>query len=212
MPQTTRFERTNVVGFLHEPIAAVRGGIALTHGAGGNSKASLLVKLAEACSERGWMVLRYDLAFRVKRAYGPPPRYSAGEDQAAIRSAVEELRSIVKGPTLAGGHSYGGRQTTIIAAKEPELCDGLVLLSYPLHPPQKKTELRTAHFPQLHVNSLFVQGSTDPFATIPEMEQALKLVPAQKKLVVLEGAGHDLNAKRFDVGTFVASAIDEFFR
>ena len=72
---------------------------------------------------------------------------------------------------------------------------GLLLLSYPLHPPRKPDQLRTQHFFNLQTPALFVQGTRDPFASIEEIEQALKLIPAKTKLLAVEGAGHDLGFK-----------------
>ena len=66
--------------------------------------------------------------------------------------------------------------------KAPEQA-GLLLLSYPLHPPRKPDQLRTQHFFNLHTPALFVQGTRDPFGSIAEIEQALKLIPAKTKLI-----------------------------
>ncbi len=99
---------------------------------------------------------------------------------------------------MLGGHSYGGRQATMLAAEEPEVADALLLLSYPLHPPEKPEQLRTAHFPQLQTPALFVHGTKDPFGTIEEMQAALKLIPAATQLMVAEKAGHALGARYLD--------------
>lgn len=109
------------------------------------------------------------------------------------------MRKRVTGPVILGGHSYGGRQATLLAAEEPGLADALLLLSYPLHPPNKPEQLRTAHFPALRTPALFVHGSKDPFGTIEEMRAALELIPAKKELLALSGLGHDLAQGRFDV-------------
>jgi predicted alpha/beta-hydrolase family hydrolase len=84
----------------------------------------------------------------------------------------------------------------MLAALEPELADDLLLLSYPLHPPRRPTELRTAHFPNLRTPSLFVHGSRDGFGTQEEMTAALKLIPARTRLLEVSGAGHELLTKR----------------
>ena len=76
-----------------------------------------------------------------------------------------------------GGHSYGGRQSTMLAAEDPTLVAGLLLLSYPLHPPKRPTQLRTAHFPQLQTPALFVSGSKDEFGTPAELTAALASYP-----------------------------------
>ena len=72
----------------------------------------------------------------------------------------------------------------MLAAEEPELVEGLMLLSYPLHPPGKPAQLRTSHFPQLRTPAMFVQGSNDPFGSIEEMQAALGLIVAAHTLTV----------------------------
>jgi uncharacterized protein len=84
----------------------------------------------------------------------------------------------------------------MLAAAEPGVAERLLLLSYPLHPPQRPEELRTAHFPNLRTPALFVSGARDGFGSIAEVEAALKLIPARTELVHVEGAGHELMAKR----------------
>jgi predicted alpha/beta-hydrolase family hydrolase len=84
----------------------------------------------------------------------------------------------------------------MLAADERSLADRLFLLSYPLHPPQRPTELRTGHFPRLQTPAFFVHGTKDGFGTIPEMEAALKVIPAQTELLPVTGTGHELMTKR----------------
>ncbi len=80
----------------------------------------------------------------------------------------------------------------MLAAEDPAAADGLLLLSYPLHPPRRVEQMRTAHFPKLAMPAVFVHGSRDPFGTLDEMRSALALIPAPTMLVAIEGAGHDL--------------------
>jgi predicted alpha/beta-hydrolase family hydrolase len=80
----------------------------------------------------------------------------------------------------------------MLCASEPELVDGLLLLSYPLHPPRKPEQLRVKHLPELRVPALFVHGTRDPFGSVEEMEAAIALIPAKTKLLTVDGAGHDL--------------------
>lgn len=202
------FEQGGVSGFMHQPEGDSRGGIALTHGAGGNCQARLLVVLAEAFCFCGWTVLRYDLPFRQARRNGPPSRYSAATDQAGIRDAVTKLRMVTNGRVIAAGHSYGGRQTTMLAAAEPNVCHAVIAFSYPLHPPDKPDQLRTAHFSQLKTPVLFVHGSADPFGTTAEMEAAISEIPAAKQLAIVEGAGHDLKAGKFDIERLVIGNLE----
>ncbi len=80
----------------------------------------------------------------------------------------------------------------MLAAEEPGLVDGLLLLSYPLHPPGKHEQLRTAHFPALQTPAVFVHGTKDPFGSPKELEDAVKLISGPVRVVPVEGAGHDL--------------------
>jgi hypothetical protein len=72
---------------------------------------------------------------------------------------VTAMRGLVSGRVILGGHSYGGRQASMLAAEDGAIADALLLLSYPLHPPEK---LRTEHFGRLHTPTLFVQGAKRP--------------------------------------------------
>jgi predicted alpha/beta-hydrolase family hydrolase len=114
-----------------------------------------------------------------------------------------------------GGHSYGGRQASMLCAEQPELVSGLLLLSYPLHPPRKPDQLRTQHLFNLRVPTLFVHGTRDPFGSLAEIESALKLIPAKTKLFPVEGAGHDLGfkgqAKREELPTKILAEFQAFF-
>lgn len=182
-----------VRGYLHEPSGGSDSALVLTHGAGGNCNAPLLVALAEELSRAGVTGLRCDLPFRQARPKGAPSG-SGEKDQEGLRRAVTLMKKRGAQQCFLGGQSYGGRQASMLAAKEPGLVEGLLLLSYPLHPPGKPTQLRTAHFPALKTRTLFVQGTKDPFGAIEELEAALKLIPAGKRLVVIEGAGHGVKA------------------
>lgn len=202
-----------VRGLLHRP--ATPGGdlLVLTHGAGSNREAPLLVGVARAFAARGVTVLRCDLPFRQARPTGPPPAGAAERDRAGLRRAVELARRLAPGRVFLGGHSYGGRQASLLAADERGLVEGLLLLAYPLHPPRRPDELRTAHFPRLATPTLFVHGERDPFGTLAEVEAALRLLSAPTALLAVEGAGHDLVARRrgrpatMDVGTEAATAL-----
>ncbi len=83
----------------------------------------------------------------------------------------------------------------MLCAEKPDLVAGLLLFSYPLHPPRKPAQLRVQHLPQLQVPALFVHGTRDPFGSIEEMESALKMIPARTELIKVDGAGHDLGFK-----------------
>jgi predicted alpha/beta-hydrolase family hydrolase len=181
--------------FVHRPEKPGTDGFMLTHGAGGNANAPLLVALADALSSAGFTVVRYNMPFRQERPFGPPHPSKAGHDREGLKNEVAEMRKLVSGRIFLGGHSYGGRQSSMLCAEQPGLVDGLLLLSYPLHPPGKPEQLRTQHLPDLKTPTLFVSGTIDPFGSVEELESARKLIPAKTKLLVVERVGHDLGFK-----------------
>ena len=183
----------------------------LTHGAGSNRNAPLLVAMADVFRQAGIEVLRYDLPFRQERPHGPPRPGDAARDREGLREEILKLRLKKPEQVWLGGHSYGGRQSSILAAEIPELADALLLLSYPLHPPRQPAALRTAHFPKLRTPALFVHGSRDPFASTDELKTAIALIPARVNLLEIEGAGHDLGRNRPDVAARIAGAFVEDF-
>lgn len=184
-----------LLGFLHHPANPNTHGIILTHGAGVNCQSSLLLAISEAFANAGFTVLRCDLPFRQIRRFGPPHPSQAARDREGLKRAVEAIRKKVSGKIFLGGHSYGGRQASMLCAEEPDFVDGLLLLSYPLHPPRKPEQLRTQHFPNLQTKSLFVQGTRDPVGLMNEITATLNLIPAATALLPREGAGHDLGFK-----------------
>ena len=203
-----RFEEGTVRGYLHRPDRRSGRAIALTHGAGSNCQAPLLTAVADEFSAAGFLVLRFDLPFRQARSSGPPRPGSAAHDREGIRAAAAALERIAGGSVFLGGHSYGGRQATMLAASDPAVAAGLLLLSYPLHPPRRPAELRTSHFPQLAVPALFAHGSRDPFGSPEEMRAALALIPAHTELLEIDGAGHDL--KRAGTAALLLKHFDAF--
>jgi uncharacterized protein len=198
----------DVKGELHIPEHADGRALVLTHGAGGNCRAPLLLHVAAACAARGLNVLRCDLPFRQRRVSGPPSPAGAAGDREGLRHAVQYLRRQVQGPLFLGGHSYGGRQASMLAAEEAEIATALLLFSYPLHPPGKPERLRTAHFPAIRLPAVFVHGTADPFGSIAELQAALSLIPTEPRLIPLEGAGHDLRRGRFDLASVLAALLD----
>ena len=207
MPSFEPFAEGGVRGFLHRPQSAGGQGLVLTHGAGGNCRAPLLVAATEAFCAAGLAVLRCDLPFRQRRPSGPPSPSGAAADRAGLKEAVVALRRIVAGPVSLGGQSYGGRQATMLAADDPELAAALILFSYPLHPPGKPDRLRTEHFPRLRVPALFVQGTADPFGSIAEVSAAIAAIPAAIRLLPVDGAGHDLRRGHLDLAAVAAAFL-----
>jgi uncharacterized protein len=197
-----------IAGVAHQPQGTPEGVVVLTHGAGGSRESALLQRLCDEWARRGWLAIRYNLPYRRRRPKGPPSG-SANADRAGIAEAIAVCRGLADGPLIAGGHSYGGRQTSMLIAEGGQPVDVLTLFSYPVHPPGKPERARTEHLPDIAVPTVFTHGASDPFGTLDEVHAAAALIPAPTQIVEVAGARHDLDSKTLDVP---ALAIDAALR
>jgi uncharacterized protein len=195
----------DIAGVAHEPKGKAKGAVVLTHGAGGSRESPLLIRICDEWAGRGWLAVRYNLPYRRRRPKGPPSG-SATADQAGVVEAIEVARTLTKGPVIAGGHSYGGRMTSMVIADDAAAVDVLTLFSYPLHPPGKPERARTEHLPRITAPTVFTHGTADPFGTIDELRGAAKLIPAATEIVEITGARHDLGSKTLDVPALAVDA------
>ena len=196
-----------IAGIAHEPGGEPLGVVALTHGAGGSRESALLKLVCDEWARRGWVAVRYNLPYRRRRSTGPPSG-SAAADREGIVEAVTLARTLADGPLVAGGHSYGGRLTSMAVADGLDV-DVLTLFSYPVHPPGKPDRRRIEHLPRIAVPTVFTHGTSDPFGTIDQLRDAAALIPAPTTIVEVSGARHDLTSKTVDVA---ASAVDAALR
>lgn len=209
----------DVAGVAHEPEGAEpKGVVVLTHGAGGSRESPMLIRICDEWARQGYLAIRYNLPYRRRRPKGPPSN-SAKADQQGIVEAIEFARASTDGPVIAGGHSYGGRMTSMVAAwgersdggkSEPAKPDVLTLFSYPLHPPGKPERARTEHLPGITVPTVFTHGTSDPFGTIDEIRAAADLVSGPTQIVEITGARHDLSSKTLDVPVLAVAAAAIF--
>ncbi|OSC42681.1 alpha/beta family hydrolase [Mycobacterium decipiens] len=194
-----------IAGVAHPPAEPPRGVVVLTHGAGGSRESKLLQQVCAEWARRGWLAVRYNLPFRRRRPTGPPSG-SAAADQAGIVEAIMLCRGLADGPLIAGGHSYGGRQTSMVVAANQASVDALTLFSYPVHPPGKPERARTEHLPDIRVPTVFTHGTSDPFGTLAEVRDAAAMIAAPTEVVEITGARHDLGSKSFDVARLAVGA------
>ncbi len=112
-----------------------------------------------------------------------------GRAERAVPMYAHRLQEL--GPAVIGGHSYGGRVASMLAASDAPGVRGLVLLSYPLHRPGHPDDLRTEHWPDIHCPVLFLSGDADPFARIELLRTAISALD-DAEMVVYRRAGHGL--------------------
>lgn len=194
-----------IAGIAHRPAGATAGVVLLTHGAGGDRESPMLQQLCDEWARRGFLAVRYNLPFRRRRPKGPPGGNGA-DDREGIIEAIAYARTLSDGPLIAGGHSYGGRQTSMVVAAGGTPVDLLALFSYPLHPPGKPERARTEHLPSIGVPTVFTHGSSDSFGTCAEIRAAAELIAAPHEVVEITGARHDLASKTLDVPALAVDA------
>lgn len=136
---------------------------------------------------------------------------------ASIRDDLERIDP--DAPLVIGGRSMGGRMCSMIAAgaddlPAPENLRGLVLISYPLHPPGKPDRLRVEHLPDIRVPTLFVSGTRDAFGSPDELTRWTATMPPRAKVTHLwiEGKGHDLKGADHTVAGAIKDFVDRWAR
>jgi uncharacterized protein len=168
----------------------------LTPGAGSSKDHASLVALEEAVAPLP--VSRIDFPYRREGRKAPdraPKLIACVVEEAA---ALAERAGVDPASLVLGGRSMGGRMCSMAVA-EGLAAAGLVLISYPLHPPGKPDKLRVEHFPQLDVPCLFVSGTRDPFGTPDEFDEHLAAIPGPVTIERIEGKGHGLRGADADI-------------
>ena len=189
------------------PDGETRAVLVLGHGAGGDLNDRVLSAVASRAASSGIAVLRFNFPYRESGRKAPG---SQAESEACYRD-VAELARRDGAPLYLGGKSYGGRIASHIVA-DGFAADGLVFLSYPLHPPGRPEKLRDAHLRDISVPMLFVQGTRDTFAQSDLLAKTVRSLP-QATHIPIEGGNHSLAVRgrsASDVAGVIANAIASF--
>lgn len=160
------------------------------HGAGGSMHDRGMTQTAQTLRPRGLGVVRFNFLYKEKKSGRPDPMPRLKECIAAVVSRTRE--EIAPRILIIGGRSMGGRAASMLAA-DGFGCDGLFLLSYPLHPAGQPEKLRDAHLAAIGVPVLCINGTRDALCTRQLMEAALKNVTTQWQLHWVEGADHSFH-------------------
>ncbi|REK09213.1 MAG: dienelactone hydrolase [Actinobacteria bacterium] len=172
-------------------------GILLAHGAGTNQEHVTIVTLRSALAASGHTVMTFNYPYTERGSKRPDRTERLVE---CHQAAAESFKQDVKRVFLAG-RSMGGRMGTYLAA-EGYPCDGLILYSYPLHPPGKPEKLRVAHFPDVAQPMLFFQGTRDPLSRMELFDRHIRPLP-NARVEILEGANHGFKGGGWDLESMV---------
>jgi uncharacterized protein len=202
---------------IHYPATAARSNagrtsparlLVLAHGAGAGQRHPFMVKVAQAIADRAIDVVTFDFPYMEEKRKMPD---KAPVLEAAFRKAIAAARALVtpEHEVFIGGKSMGGRIATHLAADRADVrpsdaggnreagpLRGVIALGYPLHPPGKPDQMRTAHLPSIDVPMLIVQGERDAFGTPDELRPVLAALRARVVLHVIDGGDHSLAVRR----------------
>lgn len=185
--------------------AASPGAVLLFPGAGSAASHPSLVAIEEALAPMP--VARADFPYRREGRRAPdraPKLLASVVEEAGLlanRTGIDPARIVL------GGRSMGGRMCSMAVA-DGLTAAGLVMISYPLHPPGKPERLRIEHLPEVRVPCLFVSGTRDAFGTPAELELHTAAIAGPVTHVWIEGKGHDLKGQ----DQVIADAVADWVR
>lgn len=187
-------------------------GLVLFPGSGSGADHSSLIAIEDRLAPLP--VGRFDFDYRLagKRAPDRPPKLLARVRSCASEFALEHDTTTAK--LVLGGRSMGGRICTMVAAGVPDVdgeklmpVRGLVLVSYPLHPPGKPDNLRVEHLPRVTVPCLFVHGTKDDFGSPDELQRWTSTIAGPVTHHFVENGRHDLKNKDGIIADVIADWI-----
>ena len=167
--------------------------IVVAHGAGAGMDHPFLVGFARACADEGLATLRFNFPYIESGRRSPDTEAVLRDAWRAASEAAATRRK--KGAVWASGKSLGGRIASMSAADGGIAPAGLLYLGYPLHPPGRPERIRDEHLYRIEVPMLFLQGTSDPFASPDLLAGVVKKLGDRARLVPFEGAGHSFEVR-----------------
>lgn len=178
-----------------EPASAGSKGITFicAHGAGGSMGDRSIQAVTAALRGQGIDTVRFNFLYTERKQKRPDPMPRLLQ---CLRAVVDTIRADVSpGKLVLGGRSMGGRAFSMFVA-DGAVCDGLLLLAYPLHPPGQPEKLRIEHLPSITVPVLCINGTKDPFCTPELMQQTLATLGANWRMRWLEEGDHSFHVPK----------------
>jgi len=175
----------------------------LAHGAGAPQSSPWIVQAARGLAQRGVDVITFNFLYMEQRKKAPDKAELLEGTYTAVVKAVRERPAFGSNRLFIGGKSMGGRMASHIASKWDEAeggpggkLSGLIFFGYPLHPPGKPQQQRSAHLPLIRARMLFIQGTRDAFGTPDELQPVLDGLPVAATLSVVDGGDHSFSVPK----------------
>jgi predicted alpha/beta-hydrolase family hydrolase len=182
----------------HYPAAADRSLnalLVLAHGAGAGHRHPFMIAFGQGLASAGIDVMTFNFPYMEQKRRMPD---KAPVLEAHFREVIAAVRrgDLKSRRLFIGGKSMGGRMATHLAAQgKPEDLAGVIALGYPLHPPGKPEQPRTAHLPSITDPVLIIQGENDVFGTPSELEPVIATMKAPVSLHVIPGGDHSFKVR-----------------
>ncbi len=172
------------------PRSPARALFVCAHGAGGHMNDAGMLAVTAALRSRGLGIVRFNFSYRERKSNRPDPMPRLIDDFAAV---VAHARKVVRPRILVlGGRSMGGRAASMLVA-DGYVCDGVLLLAYPLHPAGQPTKLRDAHLEWIKLPVLCVNGTRDALCRRDLMERTVNRLGNNWTMHWLDGADHSFH-------------------
>jgi uncharacterized protein len=168
----------------------------LGHGAGASQSSGFMVAFAQGLARRGCHLVTFNFPYTEQGRRLPDRPDTLEACFRAVIAAVRARPDLAAAPLVIGGKSMGGRIASQVAAAGVADLTALVFLGYPLHPPGKPQQLRSAHLARIRQRMLFVQGSRDAFGTPEELGPVLEPLGPSARLHVVQGGDHSFSVPR----------------
>jgi predicted alpha/beta-hydrolase family hydrolase len=181
----------DVSGLLQVPPRA-RACFVLAHGAGAGMAHPFMAAVASELAQRGVASLRYQFPYMEQGGKRPdPPKRAHATVRAAVTAAARTLPRL---PLFAGGKSFGGRMTSQAQAATPlPRVRGLAFLGFPLHPAGRPSQERGEHLFDVAIPMLFLQGTRDALAELPQIEPLCRALGERATLRLFRDADHSFH-------------------
>jgi uncharacterized protein len=167
----------------------------LAHGAGAGERHPFMIAFGRGLAARGIDVVTFNFPYMDQKRRVPD---KAPVLEQRFREVIDTARQGERASRrlFIGGKSMGGRMATHLAAQgRVEQLAGVIALGYPLHPPGKPEQPRTAHLPAITAPVLIVQGEHDVFGTPPELTPVIATMQAPVTLHVVPGGDHSFKVR-----------------
>lgn len=196
-PETRRIpvaHDSHVTALLYPAAAPARATLVLAHGAGADQRHRAMTTLARGIAAHGVDVLTFNFLYTEQHRRTPDRAPVLEQTWIAVVEATADTIP-VSHRLVIGGKSMGGRMASMVLAHPPATpawarVSGLVLLGYPLHPPGKPEQPRTAHLPAIRVPIRLVHGTRDAFGAREEIAPVFQALPTRVDFDFIERGDH----------------------